>query len=93
MMRAMGASNWQIFRYVKLPSSADQFFSGLRISASYSVVGAVISEWLGGFESPEISVKETVKSLKNHPLMPKDVRISGYIIDSVTGELTKVETE
>ena len=50
MMRAMGASPWQIFRYVKLPSSLEQFFSGLRIAASYSVVGAVISEWLGGFE-------------------------------------------
>ena len=55
--------------------------------------GIDLEKWLGGFESPEISVKETVKSLKNHPLMPKDVRISGYIIDSVTGELTKVETE
>ena len=29
MMRAMGASKWQIFRHVKLPSSAEQFFSGL----------------------------------------------------------------
>ena len=27
-----------------------QFFASLRISASYSVVGAVISEWLGGFQ-------------------------------------------
>ena len=55
--------------------------------------GIDLEKWLGGFGSPEISVKETVKSLKNHPLMPKDVRISGYIIDSVTGELTRVETE
>ena len=28
----------------------EQFFSGLKVSASYAVVGAVVSEWLGGFE-------------------------------------------
>lgn len=49
LLRAMGANNIQIFRYIKLPGAASQFFSGLRISASYAVVGAVISEWLGGF--------------------------------------------
>ena len=49
LMRAMGAGRWQIFRYIKLPAAMSQFFSGLRISASYAVVGAVISEWLGGF--------------------------------------------
>ena len=58
----MGASNWQIFRYVKLPSSAEQFFSGLRISASYSVVGAVISEWLGGFEGLGVYMMRVKKS-------------------------------
>lgn len=49
MLRSMGASRFQIFRYIKFPSSLPQFFSGLRIAAAYSVVGAVISEWLGGF--------------------------------------------
>lgn len=49
LLKAMGAGNVKIFRYIKLPGAIKQFFSGLRISASYAVVGAVISEWLGGF--------------------------------------------
>ena len=49
LLRAMGAGRWQIFRYIKLPGASHSFFAGLRISASYAVVGAVISEWLGGF--------------------------------------------
>ena len=48
LMRVMRASEWQIFWYAKLPAAADQFFSGLKISATYAIVGAVISEWLGG---------------------------------------------
>lgn len=49
LMKAMGASRAQIFRHVKFPGALPQFFSGLKISASYAVVGAVVSEWLGGF--------------------------------------------
>lgn len=49
LLRAMGAGRFQIFKYIKLPGAMSQFFAGLRISASYAVVGAVISEWLGGF--------------------------------------------
>ena len=49
LLRSMGAGRWKIFRYLKVPSALPQFFSGLRIAAAYSVVGAVISEWLGGF--------------------------------------------
>lgn len=49
LLRSMGAGKWQIFRHIKFPSALPQFFSGLRIAAAYGVVGAVISEWLGGF--------------------------------------------
>ncbi|MBQ1507435.1 MAG: ABC transporter permease [Ruminococcus sp.] len=49
LLRSMGARKSQIFRFVKLPSAMGHFFSGLKIAVSYAVVGAVISEWLGGF--------------------------------------------
>lgn len=49
LMRSMGASKMQIFWYVKFPGALNQFFVSLKISVSYAVVGAVISEWLGGF--------------------------------------------
>lgn len=47
-------------------------------------------KWLCGFDSVEESVRRSVAVLWNHPLIPEDVRISGFIIDSVTGELTEV---
>ena len=50
LIRSMGGGNFKIFSHIKLPGAMEQFFSGLKVSASYSVVGAVISEWLGGFE-------------------------------------------
>ena len=46
--------------------------------------------WLDGFEDTEKSVKGTVRAIMEHPLIPEDIIVRGFIIDSVTGELTKV---
>ena len=62
LMRTMGASDLQIFTQVKLPAALDQFFSGLRISATYAIVGAVISEWLGGFAGLGVCMTRVRKS-------------------------------
>ena len=62
LLRAMGAGRWQIFRIVKLPGAMSQFFAGLRISASYAVVGAVISEWLGGFSGLGVYITRVKKA-------------------------------
>ena len=40
---------------------------------------------------PRSSVAETVDLLRNHPLMPADVTIRGYVINTETGELTPQE--
>ncbi len=49
-----------------------------------------IEDWLEGFHDTEASVRRTVAAIVNHPLVPKDVTVRGFIIDSVTGELTEV---
>lgn len=46
-LKMIGASNRQIFWKLQWPHSLPSLFSGLKIAATYSVMGAVISEWLG----------------------------------------------
>lgn len=46
--KLMGASKLNIFMHLKLPYGMINFFSGMRIAATYSIMGAVIGEWLGG---------------------------------------------
>jgi len=48
LLKSMGASRFQIYRYIKLPQALPAFFSGLKISCAYSIIGAVVAEWLGG---------------------------------------------
>ena len=53
--------------------------------------GINFESWLRGFETSEASVHETVEQIRNHPLIPSDITVRGFVIDSVTGELTPVE--
>jgi ABC-type nitrate/sulfonate/bicarbonate transport system permease component len=47
LLRVMGYSRWQVIRLVRFPSALPSFFAGLKIAGTYSVMGAVIGEWLG----------------------------------------------
>ncbi|NKY54732.1 ABC transporter permease [Nocardia flavorosea] len=47
LLRSMGASRAQVFRYVRLPSAIPRFFTALRIGITYAVVGAVFAEYVG----------------------------------------------
>ena len=48
LLRSMGADRWQIFAKVRFPNALPGFFSGLKVGITYSVIGAVIGEWVGG---------------------------------------------
>ena len=82
-----GMSNLNVDSTIK--KITDRGITEETISTLYNA-GIDISKWLRGFDSVEESVRESVKSIKNHPLIPKDVNIHGLIIDSSTGALEVV---
>lgn len=46
-MKMMGATRLERFKKLEWPNSMPYFFNGLKIAGTYSVMGAIISEWLG----------------------------------------------
>lgn len=52
--------------------------------------GIDLDKWLHGFDSVQDSVFETVKTIRSHPLIPKDVGVHGFIMDPETGRLDDV---
>jgi ABC-type nitrate/sulfonate/bicarbonate transport system permease component len=47
LMRSFGASRFQTLWKTELPSALPQLFTGLRLAATVSVIGAVFGEWAG----------------------------------------------
>lgn len=64
LFRSMGANRKQIFLKVRFPSSLPSLFSGLKIAATYSIMGAVIAEWLGSQRGLGIFMMRSYKSFR-----------------------------
>lgn len=52
--------------------------------------GIDLNKWLQGFDCVDDSVKESVQTIKNHPLLPRDIPVHGLLIDPATGRLDVV---
>jgi NitT/TauT family transport system permease protein len=48
LFRTMGASRWQTFIKLKIPTGLPHFFTGLKIAAIGVVAGAITAEFIGG---------------------------------------------
>lgn len=47
LLQSMGASKRQIFLKVRVPASLPGIFTGVKVAITYSVIGAIIGEWVG----------------------------------------------
>ena len=52
--------------------------------------GINLDNWLHGFDDGSKAIMETVDMVKNHPLLPKNITVRGYIIETETGKLNEI---
>ena len=52
--------------------------------------GIDFESWLSGFDDTESAVKESVDLVQHHPLIPSDIVVRGFIMNSVSGEISEV---
>ena len=64
LVRSMGASRFDELRHVLIPSAIPGFFAGLKIAAAYSVIGAVIAEWVAAKEGLGIFIIRSQASFR-----------------------------
>jgi ABC-type nitrate/sulfonate/bicarbonate transport system permease component len=51
LLATLGAGRWQRLRLARVPSALPYLFSGLRVAAVLSVIGAVFAEWVGSYQT------------------------------------------
>ena len=49
-----------------------------------------VEQWLTGFGDIYDSVQSTVDAITEHPLLPKDIEVLGFIMDPHTGAIRAI---
>jgi len=62
----------------------------LRMHERGVTADAVELEWLRGFDDETESVRASVNLVRNHPLMPRDITVRGFLMDIDTGKIIKI---
>jgi NitT/TauT family transport system permease protein len=82
LMQSYAASQWEIFRKLRLPSALPFIFSSLKVATTLSMIGAIVSEYFGG------SNNGLGYSIRNDAALFKNAEAwSGIVIASLFGIL------
>jgi ABC-type nitrate/sulfonate/bicarbonate transport system permease component len=68
MLATFGAGRWQLLRYLDLPSALPSFLSGLKVSVTAAMIGAIVGEWFGAPTGLGIVILNTMQNFEI-PLM------------------------
>jgi len=79
VLRVCDASRWSIFWHVKMPAAAGTFFASLQIAISFSLIGAVVAEFVASRSGLGTVIQQSAQS------MDTGLNITGVLILSVMG--------
>ncbi|MGD0584360.1 MAG: ABC transporter permease subunit, partial [Oryzomonas sp.] len=77
--RSYGATRWQIFRSVALPTSVPFLITGLRLAAGRGLLGVIIAEVFGGSEGIGYMIQYAGSTFQT------DKVFAGVLIVALTG--------
>jgi len=80
LFRTFGASWWQTFSKLRLPSALPFFFTGLRIAITYAVVGAVFAEYAGSEHGLGIYMQNAKNAFRTDLVIAAVFVISGLTL-------------
>lgn len=78
-MATLSANRWQTFRKLNLPHALTSIFAGMKISCTFSVVGAVVAEFIGSTQGIGYIIKSTSYYFET------DLMFAGILIAACTG--------
>lgn len=90
LLRSMGASRAVVFRMIRLPASVPSFFSSLRISITYAVVGAIFAEYAGAVAGLGVYM-QSAKNVFRTDLVLAAVLVSTVLTLALYGAVALIE--
>ncbi|HPV15635.1 MAG TPA: ABC transporter permease subunit, partial [Candidatus Cloacimonadota bacterium] len=76
LLKSMGASKLETYRLLMIPAALPSLFTGLKLAATYSVMGAVFGEYLGGNAGLGIYMTRATKSFQTAHVFAVIITIS-----------------
>ncbi len=64
LLEAMGANYWQLLRLLRLRAALPAIFTGIKVAITYSVIGAVLAEWIGASAGLGVYIARSLRAFR-----------------------------
>ena len=77
LLRSLGAGRWKIFMKAQVPNSLPFLFSGMRVSITFAIIGAIVGEFVGGSQGLGYLIVVSTSQLKTNVVFASLVVLTG----------------